>query len=229
MAQSGEPAHLLIVDDDRRIRELLRSYLTGHGFRVTMAASAAEARLAMTGLSFDLLVLDIMMPGDSGLDLAAALRKDNQAVPVLMLSALAETEDRIRGLLAGSDDYLSKPFEPQELLLRIQNILRRSAVPLERPPEVRFGPFAFHLSRGELRRDGEPVKLTASERDLLRLLAGRLGEPASRAELSEPGADEDARSVDVRINRLRQKLEDDPGNPVYLRTLRGAGYALIAD
>ena len=229
MAQSGEPAHLLIVDDDRRIRELLRSYLTGHGFRVTMAASAAEARLAMTGLSFDLLILDIMMPGESGLDLAAALRKDNQAVPVLMLSALAETEDRIRGLLAGSDDYLSKPFEPQELLLRIQNILRRSAVPLERPPEVRFGPFAFHLSRGELRRDGEPVKLTASERDLLRLLAGRLGEPASRAELSEPGADEDARSVDVRINRLRQKLEDDPGNPVYLRTLRGAGYALIAE
>ena len=224
-----EAHHILVVDDDRRIRELIKSYLMENGFLVSVAGTVAEARERMRGLTFDLLVLDIMMPGETGLDLAAALRRTNQTVPVLMLSALAETEDRIRGLLAGSDDYLSKPFEPQELLLRIRNILRRSAVPLERPPEIRFGLFAFHLARGELRRDGEPVKLTASERDLLRLLAARRGEPASRAELSEPGADEDARSVDVRINRLRQKIEDDPGNPVYLRTLRGAGYALIAD
>jgi two-component system, OmpR family, phosphate regulon response regulator OmpR len=229
MAAIREPAHLLIVDDDRRIRELLRSYLSENGFRVSVAGSAKEARQAMQGLNFDLLVLDIMMPGESGLELVEFLRGAGRAQPVLMLSALAEPEDRIRGLLAGGDDYLPKPFEPQELLLRIRSILRRALQPDEPPSEVRFGAFVFHLGRGELRRDGEIVRLTASERDLLRLLAQRGGAPASRGELSEPGAGEDARSVDVRINRLRQKIEDDPANPVYLRTLRGAGYALAAD
>jgi two-component system, OmpR family, phosphate regulon response regulator OmpR len=225
----AELKHLLIVDDDRRIRELLRSYLSENGFRVSVAGSAAAARQAMDGLRFDLLVLDIMMPGESGIDLVESLRADGRTQPVLMLSALAEPEDRIRGLLAGGDDYLPKPFEPQELLLRIRSILRRAAPPPEPLSEVRFGAFVFHLGRGELKRDGGTVRLTASERDLLRVLARRGGAPASRAELSEPGADGDTRSVDVRINRLRQKIEDDPANPVYLRTLRGAGYALVTD
>ena len=223
------PAHLLIVDDDRRIRELLRSYLSENGFRVSVAGHAAEARQAMQGLAFDLLVLDIMMPGETGLALAAALRQSAPGLPILMLSALAEPEDRIRGLLSGSDDYLAKPFEPQELLLRIRSLLRRAAPAATLPEDVRFGAFQFNLARGELRRDGETVRLTASERDLLRLLAQRRGAAVSRAELSEPGAEDAARSIDVRINRLRQKLEADPANPLHLQTVRGAGYALVTD
>lgn len=226
---SGGIAHLLIVDDDRRIRELLRSYLSENGFRVTVAGHAGEARQAMQGLAYDLLVLDIMMPGESGLVLAASLRGTLPDLPILMLSALAEPDDRIRGLLSGSDDYLAKPFEPQELLLRIRNLLRRAGPAAAPPDDIRFGGFQFNLARGELRRDGEPVRLTASERDLLRLLAQRRGAAVSRLELSEPGAEEAARSIDVRINRLRQKLEADPANPLYLQTVRGAGYALVTE
>lgn len=226
---SEGPAHLLIVDDDRRIRELLRSYLTENGFRVSVAGHAAQARQVLQGLAFDLLVLDIMMPGESGLALAADLRATAPGLPILMLSALAEPEDRIRGLLSGSDDYLAKPFEPQELLLRIKSLLRRSAPAPVPPEDVRFGAFQFNLARGELRRDGETVRLTASERDLLRLLARRRGAAVSRAELSEPGTEDAARSIDVRINRLRQKLETDPANPLHLQTVRGTGYALVTE
>ena len=226
----AEPRHhILVIDDDRRIRHLLRDYLQEHGFRVSMAANAAEARAAMAGLSFDLLILDIMMPGETGLQFADSLRGDEGRPPVLMLSALSEPEDRVRGLMSGSDDYLAKPFEPRELLLRMQNILRRAAPPGGERAETRFGPFAFNAVRGELRREGELVRLTGRERDIFRLLAAAPGKPMSREQLAAPGTPDSARGVDVLVNRLRQKIEEDPSNPLYLVTLRGAGYALQAD
>lgn len=222
-----EPSHILVIDDDRRIRELLKSYLMENGFMVTVAGSAAEARERMRGVAFDLLVLDVMMPGESGLGFTKSLRETGDMVPVLMLSALAETDDRVTGLAQGSDDYLVKPFEPRELLLRIRNLLRRSAIAVEVPLVVRFGAFQFFVNRGELRRDGEAIKLTSGERELLRLLAARPGTPLSRQDLSPAGSDDSSRSLDVQINRLRQKLEDDPANPQFLQTVRGAGYALV--
>jgi two-component system phosphate regulon response regulator OmpR len=223
----NEKPHILVVDDDRRIRQLLQSFLVEHGFRVTVAGTAAEARERRRGMVFDLLVLDIMMPGESGLALTESLRRDNDRVPVLMLSALADTGDRIAGLSTGSDDYLAKPFEPRELLLRINNLLRR-APPAGRE-EVRFGVFMFNPARGELRRNGELVHLTSREKHFLRLLSSRAGQAVSRGELAQPGSEESARSVDVQINRLRQKIEDDPSNPVFLQTVRGTGYVLHPD
>ena len=224
-----ETAHILVVDDDRRIRQLLQSYLTEHGFRVSVAATAAEARQRMEGIVYDLLVLDIMMPGESGLQFTQALRREGFGVPVLLLSALADASDRISGLEHGSDDYLPKPFEPRELLLRVQNLLRRSESAVRIRSEVFFGGFTFSLRRGELRKEGELVRLTTRERDFLRLLAGRPGTAVGRAELAPAGSEEGARSVDVQINRLRQKIEADPSNPVYLQTVRGAGYVLHTD
>ena len=224
-----ETAHILVVDDDRRIRQLLQSYLTEHGFRVSVAATAAEARQRMEGIVYDLLVLDIMMPGESGLQFTQALRREGFGVPVLLLSALADASDRITGLEHGSDDYLPKPFEPRELLLRIQNLLRRSESAVRVRSEVFFGGFTFSLQRGELRKEGELIRLTTRERDFLRLLAGRQGTAVARAELAPAGSEEGARSVDVQINRLRQKIEADPSNPVYLQTVRGAGYVLHTD
>ena len=222
-------AHLLIIDDDRRIRALLQSYLSDNGFRVTQAASAAEAREKMRGLAFDLLILDVMMPGETGIAFAESLKAQNVRTPILMLSALADPEDRIAGLMSGSDDYLPKPFEPRELLLRIQNVLRRVSAPGTSALEVRFGEFNFHAGRGELRRNGEMIRLTTRERDLLRLLVQRAGEAVPREALTAGSADENARTVDVQINRLRQKIEDDPSNPIYLQTVRGAGYTLHLD
>lgn len=224
-----EIPHLLIVDDDRRIRQLLQEYLQENGFRITVAASAAEAREKMRALVFDLVVLDIMMPGESGLKLMESLRGEGNRVPVLMLSALADPSDRIAGLETGSDDYLSKPFEPRELLLRIQGLLRRQDRPDRVRAEVAFGPFVFHLQRGELRRGAELVRLTSREKDFLRVLAARAGSPVGRSELAPEGSEEGARSVDVQINRLRQKIEEDPSNPLYLQTVRGAGYVLHLD
>lgn len=224
-----ETAHILVVDDDRRIRQLLQSYLTEHGFRVSVAATAAEARQRMEGIVYDLLVLDIMMPGESGLQFTQALRREGFGVPVLLLSALADASDRISGLEHGSDDYLPKPFEPRELLLRVQNLLRRSESAVRIRSEVFFGGFTFSLRRGELRKEGELVRLTTRERDFLRLLAGRPGTAVGRAELAPAGSEEGARSVDVQINRLRQKIEADPSNPVFLQTVRGAGYVLHID
>jgi two-component system phosphate regulon response regulator OmpR len=224
-----EAHHILVVDDDRRIRELIKSYLAEHGFMVTVASSSRDARQRMRGIVFDLLVLDIMMPGETGLQLTSSLRNEGIEIPVLMLSALADTDDRIAGLATGSDDYLVKPFEPRELLLRIRNLLRRSAVALPVTTDVRFGVFQFNVQRGELRKSGEMVRLTSGEKDLLRQLANKSGVPLSRLELSQPGSVESARSVDVQINRLRQKIEIDPANPVHLQTIRGAGYALFVD
>ncbi len=224
-----EKPHILVVDDDRRIRQLLQSYLAEHGFLVTVAGSAAEARERRRGIVFDLIVLDIMMPGENGLQLTTALRNGNDHVPVLMLSALAETPDRIAGLASGSDDYLSKPFEPRELLLRIHNLLRRAPPPNLTREDIRFGIFNFHLARGELRKGSELVKLTTREKEFLRVLSQRAGMPVSRSELAQPGSEDSARSVDVQINRLRQKIEADPSAPVFLQTVRGAGYVLHPD
>ena len=224
----GAP-HILIVDDDRRIRELITSFLTGHGFRVSAAANAAEARERMRGLTFDCLVLDIMMAGESGIELTRAIRGHNNRIPILLLSALGETHDRVNGLESGSDDYLSKPFEPIELLLRIRNILGRSSHSAAHSGAVRFGVCTFHVGRGELRKEGELVRLTSRERELLRLFVERSGHPVSRNELMKDAADENARTIDVQINRLRRKIEPDPASPIYLQTIRGAGYTLYLD
>ncbi len=225
----NEVHHILVVDDDRRIRELIKSYLMENGFMVSMASSSAEARERMRGLVFDLVVLDIMMPGETGMQFTTSLRKQGVDVPILMLSALADTDDRIAGLVTGSDDYLVKPFEPRELLLRIKNLLRRATVAQPATTDICFGDFQFNVPRGELRRSGELVRLTSGEKELLRQLANKSGAPLSRLELSQPGSEDSARSVDVQINRLRQKIESDPTNPIYLQTVRGAGYALFVD
>jgi len=223
-----ELPHILVVDDDRRIRGLLQSFLIENGFRISVAASAAEAREQMRNMAFDLVVLDIMMPGETGLSLTTSLRAEGNPVPVLMLSALAEASDRIAGLETGSDDYLAKPFEPRELLLRIRGLLRRQEQPDRSKAEVAFGPYVFHLQRGELRKGAESVRLTSREREMLRTLAANAGAPVARAELSPEASEEGARGVDVQINRLRQKIEEDPSNPVHLQTVRGAGYVLHA-
>lgn len=222
----GAP-HLLVVDDDRRIRTLLSRFLAEQNYRVTTADSAASARRRMAGLTFDLLVLDLMMPGESGLDLARSLRQETD-VPILMLTARSEPEHRIEGLETGADDYMAKPFEPRELLLRIANLLRRRNPVSETADQVVFGPFTFHLMRSELKRSGEMVRLTDRERDLLKLFASRSGETVERLELAA-GANGSERAVDVQINRLRRKIESDPANPVHLQTVRGIGYRLQID
>ena len=222
----GAP-HLLVVDDDRRIRDLLLRFLQREGYRVTTAQSAAEARAKLGGLSFDLLILDVMMPGETGFELTQAIRVSS-SVPILMLTARDETENRIRGLEIGADDYLAKPFEARELILRINNILRRQYA-AKAPPvrQVKFGDFVFHLDRGELRRGDEVVRLTDREREMLSALAVRPGGTVPRLVLAGNGAGAGERAVDVQINRLRRKIEDDPANPLLVQTVRGIGYRLI--
>jgi len=219
--------HLLVVDDDRRIRDLLFRFLTGEGYRVSTAETSAEARAKLKGLSFDLLILDVMMPGESGFDLAKAIRGDS-SVPILMLTARDAAESRIRGLEIGADDYLSKPFEPRELSLRIANILKR-AQPVPQPPveSVRFGPFVYHLARGELCKGDEVIRLTDRERDMLRILAGTPGETVPRLSLAGNGGSVNERAVDVQVNRLRRKIENNPANPLFVQTVRGIGYRLV--
>jgi two-component system phosphate regulon response regulator OmpR len=220
--------HLLVVDDDRRIRDLLSRYLQREGYRVTTAQNAADARAKLDGLSFDLLVLDVMMPGETGFEFAKALRKTSQ-VPILMLTARTEKESRIAGLEIGADDYVAKPFEARELSLRIANILKRTQPAAPPPPaeSVRFGPFVFHMSRGELRRGDELIHLTDREKDILRLLAARPGETVQRLALAGTGAAAGERAVDVQVNRLRRKIEGDPANPLFVQTVRGIGYRLL--
>jgi len=221
--------HLLVVDDDVRLRELLRRYLSESGFRVTTAADAGEARANLASFAFDLVILDVMMPGESGLDLTRALRHEGR-VPVLLLTAMAEPEDRINGLEQGADDYLSKPFEPRELVLRIRNLLqRRPAADADRR-EVRFGGCRFDLVRGELFRGGDLIRLTAAEAGLLASLAHSAGEAVSREELSlSVQFSGNVRNVDVQMTRLRRKIERDPRFPRYLQTVRGTGYVLKPD
>jgi two-component system, OmpR family, phosphate regulon response regulator OmpR len=225
----GQP-HVLVVDDDRRIRELLVSYLRGNGFRATAAAHAAEARAALEGLAFDVIVLDVMMPGENGLMFAASLRAGGHAVPILMLSARSDASDRIEGLRVGSDDYLGKPFEPEELVLRLHNLLRRAPTVLAQTVKaVRFGNWQFEMDTGVLSRGDESARLTGREKDILRLLAATPGQVVPRAILQPDGADEAARAIDVQVTRLRQKIEADPANPVFLQTVRGQGYCLFAE
>jgi two-component system phosphate regulon response regulator OmpR len=221
--------HVLVVDDDQRIRDLLASFLHQNGFRVTTAGHVVAARSAMRGLAFDIVILDVMMPGDlNGVDFARELRKQSP-IPILMLTALSEAEHRIIGLEAGVDDYLGKPFEPRELLLRLNNIMKRQAGDSQPKDEIRMGEYAFHIVRGELRHGEETVKLTERERDLMRLFAGRRGTTIPRHELITGEATGSERAVDVQINRLRRKIEVDPSNPVYLQTVRGKGYILHTD
>jgi two-component system phosphate regulon response regulator OmpR len=223
-----EATHILVVDDDRRIRELLKTYLQDNGFRVSTAGTAIEAGERMRGLAFDLLILDVMMPGQSGLEFARELRRDN-TVPILMLTARAEVENRIEGLESGVDDYLPKPFEPRELLLRIQSVLRRQAPVAKAVSQVSLGHCTFHVERGELKRGDETIRLTTRERELMRQFARQPGKPISRGDLGNEGANGGARAIDVQINRLRRKIEADPATPVYLQTVRGAGYILYTD
>jgi two-component system phosphate regulon response regulator OmpR len=219
--------HILVVDDDSRIRDLLARYLQDNGFRVSTAVDAASARATMRSLAFDLLILDVMMPQESGLEFARALRTESR-VPILMLTARADPEQRIEGLETGVDDYLAKPFEPRELLLRVSNVLRRGTG-TQAAGEVRMGQFVFHISRGELKRDNETIRLTERERELLRYFAQRPGMPVSRHELAKDADAGGERAVDVQINRLRRKIEHDPANPVYLQTVRGKGYILYSE
>lgn len=226
-----ELPHILVVDDDTRLRELLRKYLTEQGFRVTVASSAADARAKLASLEFDLIVLDIMMPGESGLELTRSLRETSQ-VPILLLTAMGEAEDRIAGLERGADDYLPKPFEPRELSLRIRTILRRAAPePVAiAPKELRLGPFSFDVERRILRRASTEVHLTEAEAALLVALAQSPGTALSRDELSrQTGNDVNSRTVDVQVTRLRRKIEADPRFPRYLQTVRGLGYVLRPD
>ena len=226
-----ELPHILVVDDDTRLRELLRKYLTEQGFRVTAAANAADARAKLASLEFDLIVLDIMMPGESGLELTQSLRETSD-VPILMLTAMGEAEDRIAGLERGADDYLPKPFEPRELSLRIRTILRRAAPdPVAAASrELRLGPFNFDVERRILRRGGAEVHLTEAEAALLVALAQSPGTAMSRDELSrQTGSDVNSRTVDVQVTRLRRKIEADPRFPRYLQTVRGLGYVLRPD
>lgn len=227
---SDHAPHLLLLDDDRRIRTLLSQFLGQSGYRVTAAADAAEARRRLQGLSFDLIIADVMMPGESGMEFVRWLRT-HSSVPVLMLTARTDTEDRIEGLQSGADDYLAKPFDPRELALRVASILRRaSPEPAEVLPQViRFGHYVFHLERGELRHGEENIKLTERERTMLQILARTPGEPVSREALAGPADAGNERTVDVHINRLRRKIESNPGNPLYLQTARGSGYRIVIE
>jgi two-component system phosphate regulon response regulator OmpR len=221
--------HLLVVDDDVRLRELLQRYLSSNGFRVTAAADAAEARKLMKSIAFDLFIFDVMMPGESGLDLTRSVRA-SYSTPVLMLTARGDTEDRIAGLEHGADDYLPKPFEPRELLLRVAALLRRAAPPLKTAhAEVRLGHCVFDPQRAQLRRSGRPVKLTSSEASLLQLFAANAGRAFSRADLCARLGVALERSIDVQVTRLRRKIEEDPKLPLYLQTVRGIGYVLVPD
>lgn len=226
-ALADDAAHLLVVDDDRRIRDLLSRFLHNEGYRVTAAENAAEARAKLGSVSFDLLILDVMMPGESGFDLARSIRASS-SVPILMLTARSDTDDRITGLELGADDYVPKPFEPRELSLRIANILKRTAPPPAPTQEnIRFGDFVFHLERGELRQGVTVVHLTDREREMLRILAEQPGETVPRLALAADGKATNERAVDVQVNRLRRKIERDPANPLIVQTVRGIGYRLM--
>jgi two-component system phosphate regulon response regulator OmpR len=224
---ADDAPHLLVVDDDRRIRDLLSRFLSTEGYRISTADSAATARAKLASLSFDLLILDVMMPGETGFEFARDIRQSSE-VPILMLTARDAAESRITGLELGADDYVAKPFEPRELSLRIASILRRTkpaAVPAVE--SVRFDEFVFHVGRVELRKGDEVIRLTDREREMLAVLAATPGETVPRMALAGPGGAVNERAVDVQINRLRRKIERDPTNPLIVQTVRGAGYRLV--
>lgn len=228
-------AHILVVDDDARIRALLQKFLSRNGFWVTGARDAAQARRLLDGLDFDMLVLDVMMPGEDGVALTEGLR-ETMTTPILLLTARGDADDRIRGLEAGADDYLPKPFDPRELLLRINAILRRVPKPAPRtgpPRTLHLGGVRYDVGRGELWRGNEPIRLTATESLLMRIFAARPHEAVTRQQLVEDlgggVAEAQERAIDVQITRLRRKIESDPRAPRYLQTVRGSGYMLAPD
>lgn len=222
-----EDAHILVVDDDDRIRALLKRFLQERGYRVSTAANAEKALSTMKALEFDLLVLDVMMPGMDGFELTRTIR-EKQETPILLLTARGEAQDRIEGLSLGADDYLAKPFEPEELVLRLNAILRRTKVQSTVIKQVEFGEWCFDVEREQLTRAGETTRLTGGESALLAALAASAGQTVSRLTLSErTGAGE--RAVDVQVTRLRRKIEKDPKEPLHLQTVRGEGYRLAAD
>ncbi len=228
----ADDAHILIVDDDERIRGLLQKFLMRNGFLVSAARDAAHARRVLSGLEFDIIVMDVMMPGEDGVSLTRSLR-ETLSTPILLLTAKGETDERIGGLEAGADDYLTKPFEPKELLLRINAILRRvPATDLEaaKPKVLNLGPVRYDIERGDLWNGDDQVRLTSTETQLMKIFSAQPGEPVSRGELVEKlGRDKgqaQERAVDVQITRLRRKIEADPKQPRYLQTVRGAGYML---
>jgi two-component system phosphate regulon response regulator OmpR len=231
-APPDDAPHVLVVDDDRRIRDLLSRFLMEHGYRISTAKDAADARARIASIVFDLYVLDVMMPGENGFDLARWIRTHSD-IPILMLTARADPRDRVEGLEIGADDYLPKPFEPRELVLRINNVLRRSVpaapLPASAPESVRFGDFVFRLDRAELRQGDEVVRLTDREREMLLVLAQSGGETVPRDALAGSGEVSNERTIDVQINRLRRKIEADPANPLHLQTVRGIGYRLFVD
>ena len=232
MSILAEARHLLVVDDDDRIRELIKEYLVRAGFRVSTAPDAAAARKLVEQLSFDLLVLDVMMPVEDGFTFARWLRGRPGEIgrtPILILTARGLPDDRIAGLALGADDYLAKPFEPQELVLRIEAILRRAAPRTAPGGRLQLGRCSFDLARGELWRDDAPVRLTEGEAQLLRQLAVAANAPVDRFELARESAEAAGRAVDIQVTRLRRKIEDDPKNPRYLQTVRGVGYMLAPD
>ncbi|PHR55097.1 MAG: DNA-binding response regulator [Robiginitomaculum sp.] len=219
--------HLLVVDDDDRIRELLKKFLLRNDFRVSTAANAHDARRLMNGLAFDLLILDVMMPGEDGFALTKSLREiDN--VPIILLTARGDAQDRIKGLSLGADDYLSKPFEPEELILRIKSILKRQST-RPRTHKLKFGSWVFDLNTTVLLKGTERIHLTTGEIALLTTLARRVGTPVSREALAAQISAKSERAVDVQITRLRRKLEDDPSQPEFLLTVRNRGYRLQAE
>ncbi len=226
-------AHLLVVDDDERIRGLLQKFLIRNGFLVSVGRDAAQARRLLVGLEFDMLILDVMMPGEDGITLTRDLRK-RMTTPILLLTAKGETASRIEGFEAGADDYLGKPFEPKELLLRINAILRRvPQIKADAPPRVlHLGSVRYDMDRGELWRGHDSVRLTATEAALMRLFSANSGAPISRERIvADLGRDDAAqeRAIDVQITRLRRKIEADPKQPRYLQTVRGEGYMLQSD
>jgi two-component system phosphate regulon response regulator OmpR len=232
LAEAARGRHLLVVDDDDRIRELLKEYLNRNGFRVTTASGGEPARRLLETLDFDLAVFDVMMPGEDGFSLTRWLREQRGPVgrtPVLMLTARAESIDRIEGLKLGADDYLPKPFEPEELLLRVEAILRRAHDKPTADGPLSLGRCSFDPDRGELTCEGELVRLTEAEVALLRTLARVAHEPVDRLELARDSVDPSGRAVDVQVTRLRRKIEDDPKAPRYLQTVRGVGYRLAPD
>lgn len=223
--------HVLVIDDDERLRALLGKFLSDQGFAVGLAADAAEARAQMSMLAFDLLVLDRMMPGEDGLSFAKSLRSAGKSVPILMLTAMGESEHRIDGLEGGVDDYLTKPFEPRELVLRIQSILKRQIREAPAAPErLKLGGLVYDVARQALMQDDQPVHLTTAEATLLAVLAAAPSKVLSREELAEKtGVAGNLRTVDVQVTRLRKKLMDDAQQPRYLQTVRGRGYILKPD
>lgn len=225
--------HILVVDDDDRLRALLKQYLSEHGFFVSTAADTKQADEVIGSFAVDLLVLDVMMPRETGIDYAKRLNARGDAPPQLLLTARTEAEDRIAGLEVGAQDYLAKPFAPRELVLRIENILQRGALPSPNAvggEAIRFGDYRFDRASGRLTTEAGAIYLTSSEIECLRILADHAGTPVRRETIAELAGDlNNERSVDVQINRLRKKIEPHPGKPIYIQTVRHAGYVLHTD